>query len=111
MASKNCEEDSTTVSVFHLKIPTSGSYASLSLKHRKAIADRAAYNYDLWKQEKDSAKTVFDPRRLKHVKPLPKWGYLRRTAEEFFPDLKGLKRDPDFISASLNILLLSSTAL
>ena len=54
---------------------------------------RAAYNYDLWKKEKDSAKTVFDPRRLKHVKPLPKWGYIRRTAEEFFPDLKGLKRD------------------
>ena len=93
MASNNCEEDSTTVSVFHLKIPTHGSYASLSLKHRNAIAERAAYNYDLWKKEKDSAKTVFDPRRLKHVKPLPKWGYIRRTAEEFFPDLKGLKRD------------------
>ena len=91
MATNYCEEDST-VSVFHLKIPTHGSYASLSLKHRNAIAERAAYNYDLWKKEKDSAKTVFDPRRLKHVKPLPKWGYIRRTAEEFFPDLKGLKR-------------------
>ena len=29
----------------------------------------------------------------KHVKPLPKCGYLRTTAEEFFPELKGLKRN------------------
>ena len=48
------------------------------------------------------------------MKPLPKWVYLRRTAEEFFPELKGERCKHHFynffFTITLRLLLPSKTA-
>ena len=98
MASKADETSVTVVSddsptVMPLPIPLAGKNVTLPVKTKKLMADRAAFNLELWKKEDESLPVVYCTKRKKRVKQHPQWGYLRRTAEEFFPALNGLARD------------------
>ena len=93
MASKADETSVTVVSddppTVMLPIPLAGKNVTLPVKTKKLMADRAAFNLELWKKEDESLPVVFDVKRKKRVKQHPQWGYLRRTAEEFFRSCNG----------------------
>ena len=73
-----------------LKVPKQNQ--GLSVGKRKELAEYAAKLRKEWEKEREKLPTVWDSRRRKHVKPEPKWGYIRRTIDENFPALKGLPR-------------------
>ena len=70
----------------NLSVP-SGNF-TFTLKIKNQLAERAAYWKAQWIQEKASMSSLYDVRRKKHMRPDPKWGYLKRTIEENFPSLK-----------------------
>ena len=66
--------------------------SSLCLKTKNKLAERAAELRAEWEAELLSKRPVWDPKRKKHVRQEPKWGYIRRTVDEHFPSLKDAGR-------------------
>ena len=71
-----------------LNISLPADNVSFSVGTRNKLGQRAAFWRDEWK--KKSKTTVWDSRRKRHVKPEPKWGFIRRTVDENFPSMKDL---------------------
>ena len=69
---------------------------------RNKLAERAAFWRDEWIKEKESKTSVWDVKRKKHIKPDPKWGFIRRTVDENFPSMKDKKQDVSANFTSLN---------
>ena len=73
----------------NLQVPTNGS---LNIKTREKLAVCAANLREEWEREKQSLKAVYDSKRMKYVRPDPKWGYLKKTVDDHFPSLKNAAR-------------------
>ena len=43
----------------------------------------------------------WDKKRRKHIRQEPMWGYIRRTADECFPSVKGLPKGVSMFSDNL----------
>ena len=71
MASKADETSVTVVSddsptVKPLPIPLAGKNVTLPVKTKKLMADRAAFNLELWKKEDESLPVVYCAKRRLH---------------------------------------------
>ena len=84
----------------NLPIPNQ-KQCSLALNTREKLAERAVCLRELWQLEKDASPLVWDPKRRKHVRRDPKWGFIRRTVDENFPEMEGVKRDVSFTDVHL----------
>ena len=82
----------------NLQVPKNGA---IDIKTRQKLAAYASNLREEWKREKQGLKSVYDPRRKKHVKPDPKWGYIKRTVDENFPSLKNAARNVSLILSSV----------
>ena len=74
------------------------------MKTKKMLADRAFENCQLWHKERAAMKKVYDNKSKQIVQPEPKWGYVTKTALEFFPNLQHLHRE---VSISLCVFFYS----
>ena len=58
---------------------------TLDINTKKKLAEKAA---QLWEHEKRAKTPVYSEKLKRHVRPDPKWGFIRRTVDETFPDLR-----------------------
>ena len=84
---------SASAPVKPLTLPTVGKYTHLSNNEKRKIANRAYENEQQWIAEKESLAKVYDAKRKNWIKPEPKWGFIVKTVQEFFPELKEQPRD------------------
>ena len=73
-----------------LRVPKTGI---LDIRTKSKLAEYADNLRTDWNKEKTTLKTKWDPKKRKHIKPDPKWGYIRKTVDDNFPSLKNTARD------------------
>ena len=57
----------------------------LDIRTKSKLAEYADNLRTDWNKEKATLKTKWDPKKKKHIKPDPKWGYIRKTVDDKFP--------------------------
>ena len=68
-----------------LRAPRSGT---LDLKTKSKLAEYAANLRQQWEDEKATIKPRWNAKKKKHMRPDPKWGYIRKTVDDNFPALR-----------------------
>ena len=61
---------------------------TLDINTKKKLAEKAAQLRELWEHEKRAKTPVYSEKLKRHVRPDPKWGFIRRTVDETFPRIK-----------------------
>ena len=77
---------------------------TLDINTKKKLAEKAAQLRELWEHEKRAKTPVYSEKLKRHVRPDPKWGFIRRTVDETFPDLRAGGRE---VSTNLHFLFLA----
>ena len=60
-------------------MPNTGT---LDIRTKSKLAEYADTLRTDWNKEKATLKTKWDPKKKKHIKPDPKWGYIRKTVDD-----------------------------
>ena len=69
---------------------------SFTLELKRKLAERALHFKKQWQAECAALPREWNPKTRKWEKKQPKWGYLRKTIDENFPEIRGKMNNVSF---------------